>query len=93
MQSKIKVIINTGETRSIRISHPSIMDQNFVIEEATFSLLRMKDKFEESNGNCKIYEHEIEAIISPKQRGTYILDIKYVILDEVLIEPIELKVV
>lgn len=93
MQSKKKVIINTGETRSIRISIHSIKDQNFVIEEATFSLLRMKDKFEESNGNRKIYEHEIEAIISPKQRGTYILDIKYVILDEVLIEPIELKVV
>lgn len=66
MQSKKKVIINTGETRSIRISIHSIKDQNFVIEEATFSLLRMKDKFEESNGNCKIYEHEIEAIISPK---------------------------
>ena len=41
----------------------------------------------------KIYEHEIEAIVSQKQRGTYTLDIKYVILDEVLIEPIELKVV
>ena len=78
MQSKKKVMLNAGETRCIRISIHSIKDQNFVIE---------------SNGNCKIYEHEIEAIVSPKQRGTYTLDIKYVILDEVLIEPIELKVV
>ena len=89
MQSKKKVMLNAGETRCIRISIHSIKDQNFVIEEASFSLLRLK----ESNGNCKIYEHEIEAIVSPKQRGTYTLDIKYVILDEVLIEPIELKVV
>ena len=86
MQSKKKVMLNAGETRCIRISIHSIKDQNFVIEEASFSLLRLKDKVEESNGNCKIYEHEIEAIVSPKQRGTYTLDIKYVILDEVLIE-------
>ena len=93
MLSKKKVMLNAGETRCIRISIHSIKDQNFVIEEASFSLLRLKDKVEESNGNCKIYEHEIEAIVSPKKRGTYTLDIKYVILDEVLIEPIELKVV
>ena len=93
MQSKKKVMLNAGETRCIRISIHSIKDQIFVLEEASFSLLLLKDKVAESNGNCKIYEHEIEAIVSQKQRGTYTLDIKYVILDEVLIEPIELKVV
>ena len=43
MQSKKKVMLNSGETRCIRISIHSIKDQNFVIEEASFSLLRLKD--------------------------------------------------
>ena len=37
MQSKKKVMLNAGETRCIRISIHSIKDQNFVIEEASFS--------------------------------------------------------
>ena len=44
MQSKKKVMLNAGETRCIRISIHSIKDQNFVIEEASFSLLRLLKK-------------------------------------------------
>ena len=53
----------------------------------------MKDKAEESTGVCNIKEHDIEALISPQKRGTYTLDIRYAVLDEILIEHIEVKVV
>ena len=53
----------------------------------------MKDKTEESTGVCNIKEHDIEALISPQKRGTYTLDIRYAVLDEILIEHIEVKVV
>ena len=65
----------------------------FTIESAEYSLIYMKDKAEESTGVCNIKEHDIEALISPQKRGTYTLDIRYAVLDEILIEHIEVKVV
>ena len=73
--------------------HAKKESEKFTIESAEYSLIYMKDKTEESTGVCNIKEHDIEALISPQKRGTYTLDIRYAVLDEILIEHIEVKVV
>ena len=91
MQKKKVIIMHPGESRNAVITIHSIKNEKFTIESAEYSLIRIKDKAEESTGVCKIKEHEIEALISPQKRGTYTLDIRYAVLDEILIEHIELR--
>ena len=88
MQKKKVIIMHPGESRTAVITIHSIKN-----ESAEYSLIYMKDKAEESTGVCNIKEHDIEALISPQKRGTYTLDIRYAVLDEILIEHIEVKVV
>ena len=93
MQKKKVIIMHPGESRTAVITIHSIKQEKFTIESAEYSLIRMKDKVEESTGVCNIKEHDIEALISPQKRGTYVLNIRYAVLDEILIEHIEVKVV
>jgi hypothetical protein len=90
MQKKKVIIMHPGESRTAVITIHSIKNEKF---SAEYSLIYMKDKAEESTGVCNIKEHDIEALISPQKRGTYTLDIRYAVLDEILIEHIEVKVV
>ena len=91
MQKKKVIIMHPGESRTAVITIHSIKNEKFTIESAEYSLIYIKA--EESTGVCNIKEHDIEALISPQKRGTYTLDIRYAVLDEILIEHIEVKVV
>ena len=46
----------------------------------------------EDSGDCRIDEHEIDAIIAPRMIGTYRLKYIYEIADETWVDNVKLRV-
>lgn len=57
-----------------------------------FRDLRIYIRSLESNGSCNIYNHLIDTVIAPQEKGEYRLIITYKIADEVLIESVKVWV-
>lgn len=71
-------IDDNPDSNKIRNTNDNIsMPDNFVIEEF---------------GKCTIEENTISAKITPKQRGLYLLKIKYTVADEVRIVMVKIYV-
>lgn len=85
------IVIDFGEVRHVKLLVRSCKNENFSITSANY-VLRKGDVIEDS-GECSIYGHVIDTIISPKTIGCYKLQITYHILDETLIDTVEVNVV
>lgn len=79
-----------GEDRHVRIKIHATNGEPFIIRSASWEL-RCSGQVE-SEGECLIEEHVIDAKISPTRRTAYQLFIKYLVADEIRIECIEVEV-
>jgi hypothetical protein len=86
-----RTYFNLGESRHVKLLIKSANKEAFVIRTAKWELL--KKGVLESQGDCSIDEHIIDAYISPLNTGTYKLRFTYEIADETIIEVIEVVVV
>lgn len=81
-----------GERKHVQLLIHSVKNDNFVILDASYTLIKKRTGVTESQGPCEINDHIIDTIISPQEKGTYELKITYHIADETLIESIEVLV-
>ena len=88
----MKIELQHGESRHVRLKIHSCKKEEFYIIDATYLLIRCGEETPEAEGQCNIYEKTIDTVINPKYTGMYRLKITYYILDETLIEVIEVKV-
>lgn len=84
------VVFDFGETRHVKLIIHSTKNEDFRIISANYIL--KKDGKIESQGISSIFEHIIDTVITPKEKGDYTLQITYKIADEVLIENIGVTV-
>lgn len=85
-----KIQFYAGEDRHVRIKIHATNGEPFVIRSAAFEL-RCSGQVE-SNGDCLVEEHIIDAKICPAKRTTYQLFITYLVADETRIECVEVEV-
>lgn len=85
------LVFDLGERRHVMLDVYSCKSEDFTIQSATYELIGNTGDAEDS-GVCSIYEHQIDTVIEPKNRGKYTLKITYSILDEILIELIGIAV-
>lgn len=85
------LIFDFGERRHIMLDVYSCKNESFEIQQASYELLDSNEEIE-SSGACSIYEHQIDTVIEPENRGSYTLKVTYRILDEILIEMIGIMV-
>lgn len=85
--------IDQGEKIHIRsIVKPKCeQDLPFTIRAARYELIDPDGSMEDS-GDCRIDEHEIDAIIAPRMIGTYRLKYIYEIADETWGDNVKLRV-
>lgn len=88
----MKIIFEIGENRHVKLQIHSIKKQDFSILDASYELTKLGSTEPESTGNCTVYEHVIDSVISPKEKGIYHLKVTYHILDETLIDIVEVQV-
>lgn len=81
-----------GETRHVQLKIHSKTNDSFEITGASYELIRLGSEEPEASGDSDIYEHVIDTVISPKERGAYRLKIKYHIADETLIDTVVIQV-
>lgn len=84
------ITFRANERKHVKIEIHSTDNAQFDIAIARYELQRYN--VVESEGSCAIYEHTIDALISPQQSGKYNLKIIYEIADERLIEDITIEV-
>ena len=85
------LIFDFGERIHVMLDVFSCKNEEFEIQSASYELSYGAGGVEET-GVCSIYEHKIDTVVEPKQRGKYTLKITYHILDETLIELIGITV-
>lgn len=88
----MRVKFDLGENRHVKLIIHSLKNENFEIDNASYTLTKVGNTEEESSGPCMIYDHEIDSVISPNEKGVYHLKITYKILDETLIDIVEVMV-
>ena len=71
-----------GERRKAVLTLTNPSGTVFVIENASFSLLRYG--VEEAKGSCIAAEHTVTVYIEPKQKGDYVLGVQLLIADEIV---------
>lgn len=84
--SGMNVVFDFGETKHVKLLIHSIKNESFEIASASYKLIRRGAVNSENEGAAVIYEHTIDIVISPQQKGRYNLEITYHIADETLIE-------
>lgn len=87
------ISIDLGEKIHVRAVVKPKCDQHirFTINAARFELLDDRGVLE-AEGPCAVSEHEIDALIEPKNTGIYRLKYIYEIGDETWVDNIKLKV-
>lgn len=88
----MSVKFDSGEKKHVQLLIHSVKNEDFTILDASYALTKKRTGVTEAQGSCEINEHVIDTIISPKEQGTYELEITYHIADETLIERIEVLV-
>jgi hypothetical protein len=87
-----RISFDLGESRHVKLLIKSADSKPFVIRNASWELT-LKDQIE-SQGECLIEEHIVDAFITPTKKGVlYRLRVNYQVADETLIEAIEVAVV
>lgn len=91
--NNMKIIMDLGETRHVRLKICSVKKDNINIISAAYELQKLGQAGLEDSGACTIQEsHIIDTVITPTEKGTYNLRIIYAIADEVLIDTVEVRV-
>lgn len=85
------VIFNLGECRHVRLEICSDSDDDFVVERATYEFKKANGVIE-AFGSSNIFEHVIDTVIEPNEKGTYFLVVTYAIADEKLVDTVEVVV-
>ena len=86
------ICMDLGKTRHVQLLVKNIKETDFTIRSAEWSL---QDKYVaqvESEGECTIKGHTLDALITPQHAGIYHLKMTYKISDETLIDIIEIRV-
>lgn len=88
-----EMVLDLGERIHIRSEVKPKCEQDipFTIHSARWELW-MKDKDIESEGECIINGHELDALIQPREKGTYVFKFIYEVADEIWIDQLRLKV-
>lgn len=81
-----------GEIRHVQLMIHSKKNEPFEIADASYKLIRLGSTEPEDSGLSNIYEHMIDTVISPKEKGAYQLKVEYHIADETLIETVSIQV-
>lgn len=88
--------MDRGEAIHVKSVVKTNCDQEipFTIRQARWELAYIEDYKEEveSLGDCVVTGHEIDAFISPKQKGTYKLRYIYEIADETWVDAVKIEV-
>lgn len=87
------VLFNVGEIQHVKLRIYSCKNEDFEIQNATYELKEHGKIEAEDKGSPIIYDHIIDTLIAPKNKGAYSLKITYVIADETLIEIVDVRVV
>lgn len=82
----MNVVFDIGESRHVKIIIHSIKNEPFEIVDASYTLTKKKMNTPECKGPAIINGHIIDMLISPQEKGEYVLEITYHIADETLIE-------
>lgn len=86
----MRFVMDFGEARHIRMRIINIKDEPFQILSANYELTKDEKLLE--SGTADIIDHIIDVLVTPKERGPYILKFIYRIGDEILIEKVEIVV-
>lgn len=81
-----------GEEKHVRVEVNSRKGEEFVIQDAKYDLIYISDAKTEATGSCTVVDHTIDALLSPKRTGKYLLRYTYHVADETLIENMEVRV-
>lgn len=87
------VLFNVGEIQHVKLRIYSCKNEDFEIQNATYELTENGKEETEEKGSPIIYDHIIDTLIAPKNKGAYKLKITYNIADETLIEIVDVRVV
>lgn len=86
----MRVDFYAGERRHVEVLIHTTDGSPFTIRNAKWTLEYSGEI--ESNGECEINGHIIDALISPQKRTTYILRMKFEVADEKREEKVEVAV-
>lgn len=87
------IVLNKGERRHVKLMIHSCKNENFEITTAEYELTKHDSTSPEESGSGNILEHMIDIVVEPKEKAEYTLNVTYRIADEILIEPIGIKVI
>lgn len=82
----MNVVFDFGEIKHVKLLIHSVKNESFEITSASYKLTQKGESDPEDEDVAMIYEHVIDVLICPRQRGRYVLEITYHIADETLIE-------
>lgn len=88
----MNIVLDFGETRHVKLLIHSCKNDPFEIISASYGLTKRGKSDPEDEGVAVIYEHVLDMVISPKEKGYYNLKVVYHIADEVLIENVGVMV-
>lgn len=92
--NNMKIIMDLGETRHVRLKICSVKQEDFNIISAAYELQKLGQASLEDSGVCTLQsDHIIDTVITPKEKGTYSLRVTYTIADEILIDNVKVRVV
>lgn len=87
----MRVVMDLGETRHIRLEIFNIYNQDFTIKKCDYELTSPTGE-SEMIGQADILDHIIDVLVEPKFSGDYDLKFTYYIADEILIEHVKVTV-
>lgn len=86
------IVFDYGENRHVKLRVTSCKDENFVIKNASYELVRADTQEVEVQGKAEIIEHVLDVVICPQKVGYYELKYTYNVADETLVDIVELSV-
>lgn len=87
----MKMVMDCGESRHVRIRIVNIKDEPFRILSAEYEFL--KDNEAIFQGKPEIIDHVLDVLLTPPEKGEYTLKYTYTIGDETLIDKIGIQVI
>jgi hypothetical protein len=81
-----------GESKIVGVKVYSNDGAPFLINSATYQLIKCDTKIIESSGNATVDCNKVTTLITPLSTGNYILKLTFEIVPEKLIEEIQINV-
>lgn len=88
----MRVNLNQGETRHIKLKIINKKDEPFQITAAQYELMPMYENEVLEKGQAAILDHILDVVITPPGAGIYRLTYTYIIGDETLVDVVEVHV-